>query len=422
MARLNERNDSDEEFPEVSMILQHYRSPTKTHDEKSRKEQGDQSLKQTQDDDYRKISMPSHISNQISGGYKNPLDKNRSRGQRPLKLAHVNSLLLPIFSTENRGDNPILGLRDREKVRTGVAESRENLSASSPTLDEISDSEDHLSDFIVDDSSSGIEDVPIRASGTSIQQYRKYTKLKAQKPYPASEQTAIDLISPEKPTSSTRSKRHDIKHRILPSDFRLSFPPRPEINSRDRPITPPPSPSKDKLQSPSKKNRIPPSPHRPSIDAFWSQEVINEWNDQHSPKKTPNRRRSRKLFSIDEDDVSDVSPSGTPRKSPLKSPPKKDKKENQRRKLFDEKKHASATSFLNELDGKITKGQVAALASSAGGIRIVWSKKLISTAGRANWKRETLRSKSPEGGTISTTYRHHASIELAEKVIDDEGK
>lgn len=232
MARLNEQNDSDEEFPEVSMILQHYRSSTKTHDEKSRKEQGDESLKQAQDDDGRKKSMPSYISNQISGDYKNPLDKNKSRGQRPLKLAHVNSLLLPIFSTENRGDHPTLGLQGRENVRTRVAESRENVSASSPTLDEISDSEDHLSDFIVDDSSSGIEDVPIRASGTSIQQYRKYTKLKAQKPYPASERTAIDLISPDKLTSGTRSKRHDIKHGIHPSDFRV-----PDIDFENNPNT-----------------------------------------------------------------------------------------------------------------------------------------------------------------------------------------
>jgi len=62
------------------------------------------------------------------------------------------------------------------------------------------------------------------------------------------------------------------------------------------------------------------------------------------------------------------------------------------------------------------------MAKSAGGIQIIWSKKLNSTAGRANWKREALRSKPADGSTSSattTTYRHHASIELAEKVIDD---
>ena len=80
-----------------------------------------------------------------------------------------------------------------------------------------------------------------------------------------------------------------------------------------------------------------------------------------------------------------------------------------------------ATSFLAEVDQTIAGGQVSALAESTGRIKLVWSKKLTSTAGRANWRREAVRSKSA-GGTVSTTsHRHHASIELAEKVIDDEG-
>ena len=69
----------------------------------------------------------------------------------------------------------------------------------------------------------------------------------------------------------------------------------------------------------------------------------------------------------------------------------------------------------------VAGGKVRALAESAGGIKIIWSRKLNSTAGRANWKRETLVSRGAEGSS-SKTYRHHASIELAEKVIDDEGK
>lgn len=62
------------------------------------------------------------------------------------------------------------------------------------------------------------------------------------------------------------------------------------------------------------------------------------------------------------------------------------------------------------------------MAEPTGGIKIVWSKKLSTTAGRANWRREGLRSKDADG-TLSTllSYHHHASIELAEKVIDDEG-
>lgn len=149
--------------------------------------------------------------------------------------------------------------------------------------------------------------------------------------------------------------------------------------------------------------------------------MINDWNDQYSPRKTPHTERSRRIISIDEDDESEPSPSASPRKSPIKSPAKRDKEEIERRKLFNEKKHDLATSFLKDVDEKITNGQIAALAASAGGIRIVWSNKLRSTAGRANWRRETLRTKDGEG-TVSTTSRHHASIELAEKIIDDEGE
>lgn len=190
-----------------------------------------------------------------------------------------------------------------------------------------------------------------------------------------------------------------------------------------RVTTPPSSPSKPRLHSPSKNIRIPPSPHRPSIDAFWNQEVINDWNDQYSPRKTPQTERSRRAIPISEDDESEPSPSASPRKSPIKSPNKKDKEKLQQRKIFNEKKHSLATSFLKDVDEKTTNGQIAALAASSGGIHIVWSNKLRSTAGRANWKRETLRTKDPDG-TVSTTttYRHHASIELAEKIIDDEGE
>lgn len=55
-------------------------------------------------------------------------------------------------------------------------------------------------------------------------------------------------------------------------------------------------------------------------------------------------------------------------------------------------------------------------------MKIVWSKKLNSTAGRANWKCETVRTPPGEGGEgVKVTYKHVASVELAEKVIDDEG-
>lgn len=105
----------------------------------------------------------------------------------------------------------------------------------------------------------------------------------------------------------------------------------------------------------------------------------------------------------------------------MKSPAKRDKKIIEKRKLFNNEKGKLATDFLAEVDEIITNGQVAAMAHSTGGIHIIWSKKLSSTAGRANWRREAICSKNADGTVSNTTHRHHASIELAEKVIDSEG-
>ena len=105
----------------------------------------------------------------------------------------------------------------------------------------------------------------------------------------------------------------------------------------------------------------------------------------------------------------------------MKSPARKDRKVVAQRKLFDDTKHDLATTFLAEVDQTITNGKLASMADSTGGIQIIWSKKLSSTAGRANWRREVIRSKNADGYVSDITHRHHASIELAEKVIDDEG-
>lgn len=168
-----------------------------------------------------------------------------------------------------------------------------------------------------------------------------------------------------------------------------------------------------KLKSPTKK--FPPiskSPHRPSMDSFWDPEVINEWNDQYSPEKI------LKTFRLD-----DNAPRERPLlSSPEKSPAKQDRLAKDAKKAFSEKKHDLAETFLIELDKILTNGQVSKLSASTGGIKIIWSKKLNTTAGRANWKRETMRSTSTQGTAAAVTYRHHASIELAEKVIDNEEK
>lgn len=149
--------------------------------------------------------------------------------------------------------------------------------------------------------------------------------------------------------------------------------------------------------------------------------MVNDWNEQYSPRKPLRSPRKNGLYSLDEDE-DELSPSESPRKSTNRSPAKRDKKAIERRKAFEETKHDLASFFLAEVDQVVGEGQVSALAESTGGIKIIWSKKLSSTAGRANWRRGSIRSKNEDGTLSTATHRHHASIELAEKVIDDEGR
>jgi predicted SprT family Zn-dependent metalloprotease len=209
-----------------------------------------------------------------------------------------------------------------------------------------------------------------------------------------------------------------------------------------RPATPPAPPSPTKKVSPSKKkNRIPQAPDlRPSLDAFWAVDVVNNWNDAHSPAKTLLSPRKQKWLqglekldptSSSDEDAPFPSPTTSPRKknNPAPSPSKKPSNSTSpspsqlraQRKAFATTKHTLAASFLTELDETITSGKIASLSASTGGIKLIWSKTLKTTAGRANWRREPIRRKiGPSITDIATSYRHHCSIELAEKVIDDE--
>ena len=193
--------------------------------------------------------------------------------------------------------------------------------------------------------------------------------------------------------------------------------------------TPPHSPSKPRLQSPSKeKYRIPPSPHRESIDAFWRQEVIDEWNDKFSPKKDkmPGRALKSLLLAFGEEDLSTTTLDEMNPKSPSKTALKKAEAERKKRALerkrsFDDKKTSLAKDFLKFLDDEVSGGKVQRVAERTGGIKIIWSKTLQTTAGRASWKREKLRDRN-QPAAEQFQIRHHAAIELAERIIDCEDR
>ncbi|KAK6397515.1 hypothetical protein LTR65_006492 [Meristemomyces frigidus] len=218
-----------------------------------------------------------------------------------------------------------------------------------------------------------------------------------------------------RPTSSS-DKENDHKAVLRFSPPRLHSPRKQQ--TPERAVTPPPtSPTKGLLLSPSKRaaTRVPTPPFRPSLDGFWNAETVNDWNDQYSPRKEWRSPRKLKLLA---DDAS-TSPTTSPRKA--RSPAKRTKAEIVAKKDWETRKHRIAEDFLAELDRTVTDGKVGELAESTGGVRFIWSKTLNSTAGRANWKRETTKTRYPDG-TTSVVHKHHASIELAEKVIDDEDR
>lgn len=187
--------------------------------------------------------------------------------------------------------------------------------------------------------------------------------------------------------------------------------PGPSGTTTTPPATPPRKKKRGRLVSPTKKlPSIPITPHRPETDVFWSQEFIDDWNTEHSP---------RKLF--------EPPPPPAPPMPPKQKAAPRTPAQRQAKKCFEQAKHAMAAKFLGELDQTITGGRLRELAATAGGITIRWSNKLNTTAGRAHWRRETVRTRPADGGGVAAAatmarYLHHASIELAEKVIDDEDR
>lgn len=111
----------------------------------------------------------------------------------------------------------------------------------------------------------------------------------------------------------------------------------------------------------------------------------------------------------------------SPSKAAIKKAEAASKREAKARRLsFNNKKAGLAQTFLKALDDAVTDGKVTQMAQASGGIKITWSKTLLKTAGRAHWKSGRIRTWETADKPASIVYTHHASIELAERVIDDE--
>lgn len=265
---------------------------------------------------------------------------------------------------------------------------------------------------------------------------------------------------------------------LVSSPRRPAKQPEPIQRPSTPPATPPRSPSKTKLKSPTKllspskhEKDAPRSPHRQSMAEFWDHGAVNDWHDTYSPKKAPilsPRKNPLARFNLvisddikDDsnldhsscgskgtsspqdpfDDSSDSLPSPTASPSKSRSPSKMSAlkaeqlrlREEKRAKLatkkkFDAEKEQMACDLLAALDKYITNSKISEMSASTGGIQVIWSKTLRSTAGRANWRRTVNKPSgspvkgNPDSQTIEkqpgVIVHHFASIELAEKIID----
>lgn len=93
--------------------------------------------------------------------------------------------------------------------------------------------------------------------------------------------------------------------------------------------------------------------------------------------------------------------------------------EKKKKRPFKECRDEIGAAFLAELDLTITHGKIATLTQSTGGVKVTWTKRLRTTAGRTNWRGEWFRVKGKNEENWGEC-KHGASIELAEKVVTDE--
>ena len=184
------------------------------------------------------------------------------------------------------------------------------------------------------------------------------------------------------------------------------------------------SPTKRKQQQQQQQQQQHPRIHsasefRESGETFWRQSFINQWNDSYSPDKKI--LSPKKFISDEQHDFSKLpnfSGRGQEKNSVIVKP---DREAARQKKLFRVTKQKTAEAFLAEVDQEVTGGRIGELCRNTGGVNLIWSKKLVSTAGRAQWKRIKPKTEN-SNHEVSTSEQHYASIELAEKVIDNDNR
>ena len=248
---------------------------------------------------------------------------------------------------------------------------------------------------------------------------------------PSADEATHTLSDPESPTADTTARSSQSSPPW--SQPVLTDPSQPLGTTLNAPAVASPGKlrSPGKTYSPSKMSKIRLSAdRRSSLDAFWTQDMVNDLNEQRSPSKTLTSPRKKHLLDFFADRSGDEE---RPLKNAAMAPSPKQvgrttnplKAEKTQLKAFVEQRDKLALDMLKQLDMRITNGEISRLTTNTGGVKVVWSKKLNTTAGRAHWRRERQVTSNPSSMITSTTepsFAHVASIELASKVVDNEAR
>lgn len=214
MARLNNEilsGSDDEEFPDLSTILKHSVKVLAEKEQgegsggtaKKDKEQGKKSIQHGIIRSPRSVTKLSCDEKQF---------RKQLRKQRPLGLAHVNSLRLPIakeaLQKKFNRDQYLESGHDERKLSTPRRAAKDCVNhrtfVSSTISEDCSEDDisfDDLSDFIVDDSASDVKDCPSRT-----QKPRREVVPAGEKVRSMVKPTVIDLTSPKKSFKSSNVK------------------------------------------------------------------------------------------------------------------------------------------------------------------------------------------------------------------------
>ena len=221
MAKLNRNSDSGDELPDIGDLLRGVKQDSKFS---PRKRIGGTTV----------LESPTKTAAQ-------------SRRQRPLQVAHVNSLLLPLRTVTwqesvaagdkakdilNRPLSLQEGKHNQENGDRKLRSSPRKATAASVNhnafdvvqggildLKSESSSEDHLSDFIVDDSDSDVDCPPPRWPSKTPRRLQRKNESSQRAPQANESLPGIYFLSPEKPTDQVAQPQTPPR---LSSEFQLN--------------------------------------------------------------------------------------------------------------------------------------------------------------------------------------------------------